>query len=241
MPVFSKKLGSINANDPNTMRLLANHIRIMQEELEYRLSVLDSSNISEIDTDVTKVYSIEADEKIILNVGDINKKYTELKVAVDGVTITDETGTTRIKGSSIETGSLVLTGRIEFDDLDSSTQSKINNAGGISEARARTLITSTLVSSPTIAGAEFTNLSQGAYLIMGERDTGGVYGDLHLYSRSSTNEWEVFGVNDGVGTATISLYESPVLSFDASTEVVLPQGDWDFRWANVSGVTAVFA
>lgn len=241
MPVFSKKLGSINTNDPNTMRLLANHIRIMQEELEYRLSVLDSSNISEIDTDVTKVYSIEADEKIVLSVGDINKKYTELKVAVDGVTITDETGTTKIKGSSIETGSLVLTGTITFSDLDSSTQNKINSAGGISASEARTIINSTLVSSPTIAGAEFTNLKKGAYLTIGEPTDSSVYGDLTLYSRSSAGgEWEVFGIRDEVGVAILKLYGDSILGYDATYGIVRPQGDWHFS-GNVTGVTATFA
>ena len=239
MPVFSKKLGSINANDPNTIRLLANHIRIMQEELEYRLSVLDSSNISEIDTDVTKVYSIEADEKIVLSVGDINKKYTELKVAVDGVTITDETGTTKIKGSSIETGSLVLTGTITFSDLDNSTQSKINNAGGISSSQATTLITSTLVSSPTIMGA---NIFGGTFwddegevsLVL--NNTGSGHADLDLKSGNEV----VFNIYDGIDFVDLSGKGLKFLRVSTASDATYALGDWHFS-GNVTGVTATFA
>lgn len=45
-------------------------------------------------------------EEIILKVEGIDGKYTELKTTLDGVTITDASGTTKIKGSSIETGTL---------------------------------------------------------------------------------------------------------------------------------------
>lgn len=45
-------------------------------------------------------------KEITLKVEGIGDKYTELKTTLDGVTITDESGTTRIKGSSIETTTL---------------------------------------------------------------------------------------------------------------------------------------
>lgn len=38
----------------------------------------------------------------------VDQKYTELKVTLDGVTITDKSGTTKIKGSSIETDTLYV-------------------------------------------------------------------------------------------------------------------------------------
>lgn len=77
-------------------------------------------------------------EEINLRVEGIDGKYTELKTTLDGVTVTDKSGTTKIKGSSIETGSIAaksisadklnLTGAITFSDLDSNAQNSINTA-----------------------------------------------------------------------------------------------------------------
>jgi hypothetical protein len=77
-------------------------------------------------------------EEINLRVEGIDGKYTELKTTLDGVTITDASGTTKIKGSSIETGSIAaksisadklnLTGAITFSDLDANAQNSINTA-----------------------------------------------------------------------------------------------------------------
>jgi hypothetical protein len=77
-------------------------------------------------------------EEINLRVEGIDGKYTELKTTLDGVTITDASGTTKIKGSSIETESIAaksisadklnLTGAITFSDLDANAQNSINTA-----------------------------------------------------------------------------------------------------------------
>ena len=77
-------------------------------------------------------------EEIMLKVEGIDGKYTEVKTTLDGLTVTDQSGTTKIKGSSIETGSIAansisadklnLTGAITFDDLDANAQSSINTA-----------------------------------------------------------------------------------------------------------------
>ena len=56
MPVFAKGLEKIDPN--NTQKSLiqmANHIKYIQEQLEYTLSNLDSSNIREIKTDETDI------------------------------------------------------------------------------------------------------------------------------------------------------------------------------------------
>lgn len=45
-------------------------------------------------------------EEILLKVEGIDGKYTEVKTTLDGLTVTDQSGTTRIKGSSIETSTL---------------------------------------------------------------------------------------------------------------------------------------
>lgn len=77
-------------------------------------------------------------EAIMLKVEGIDGKYTEVKTTLDGLTVTDASGTTKIKGSSIETESIAansisadklnLTGQIAFSDLDAATQSSIYNA-----------------------------------------------------------------------------------------------------------------
>ena len=58
--VFSKKLDSLDRlSGSDAIKQLANHIRVMQEELEYRLMVLDSSNIAEIDLGETNVMTTD--------------------------------------------------------------------------------------------------------------------------------------------------------------------------------------
>lgn len=77
-------------------------------------------------------------DKITLKVEGIDGKYTEVKTTLDGLTVTDQSGTTKIKGSSIETESIAansisadklnLTGAITFGDLDADAQNSINTA-----------------------------------------------------------------------------------------------------------------
>ena len=56
MPIFSSQLGKVESQTPEQgIKTLANHLRKLQEELEYRLMNLDSSNINEIDADNTSV------------------------------------------------------------------------------------------------------------------------------------------------------------------------------------------
>lgn len=56
----------------------------------------------------------------------VSGEVSTVQQTVDGLTITTGSGSTMIKGSVIETGSLNLTGVISFSDLSSSVQSDIN-------------------------------------------------------------------------------------------------------------------
>lgn len=86
----------------------------------------------------TRSLITKTSEEILLKVEGIDGKYTEVKTTLDGLTVTDQSGTTKIKGSSIETGSIAaksisadklnLTGAITFSDLDSNAQNSINTA-----------------------------------------------------------------------------------------------------------------
>lgn len=94
----------------------------------------------EFDRKIAQTRSLitKTSEEIMLKVEGIDGKYTEVKTTLDGLTVTDQSGTTKIKGSSIETESIAansisadklnLTGAITFGDLDANAQNSINTA-----------------------------------------------------------------------------------------------------------------
>ncbi len=107
-------------------------------------------------------------EEIMLKVEGIDGKYTEVKTTLDGLTVTDQSGTTKIKGSSIETGSIAansisadklnLTGAIAFSDLDANAQNSINTAN----SNANTAITAAS-NAQTAANGAVQKVSAWAY------------------------------------------------------------------------------
>ena len=58
MPIFTQSLRKVDiANPSDAIKEMANHIRYIQEQLEYTLMNLDSSNVTEIDTAQTNIGS----------------------------------------------------------------------------------------------------------------------------------------------------------------------------------------
>lgn len=58
MPVFHSQLRKIDYSNPaEALKIMANHIKYIQEQLEYTLTNLDSRNVTEIETDVTNITS----------------------------------------------------------------------------------------------------------------------------------------------------------------------------------------
>lgn len=58
MPVFTQQLRVSDYKDPEAaLREMAKHIRYIQEQLEYTLTNLDSTNVTEIQMDVTDMTS----------------------------------------------------------------------------------------------------------------------------------------------------------------------------------------
>lgn len=56
MPIFTQALQKIDTSNPqDAVKKLYNHIKYIQEQLEYTLFNLDSRNINEIDTDKTVI------------------------------------------------------------------------------------------------------------------------------------------------------------------------------------------
>lgn len=68
----------------------------------------------------------KTNEEINLKVEGIDGKYTEVKTTLDGLTVTDESGTTKINGSSIKTDNLYvdaanITGTLTADKIQTSS------------------------------------------------------------------------------------------------------------------------
>lgn len=58
MPIFSQSIQKLDTTNPQeAVKKLYNHIKYIQEQLEYTLLNLDSRNINEIDTDKTVITS----------------------------------------------------------------------------------------------------------------------------------------------------------------------------------------
>ena len=56
MPIFTQSLQKIdNTNPQDAIKKMANHIKYIQEQLEYTLLNLDSRNINEIDVNKTNI------------------------------------------------------------------------------------------------------------------------------------------------------------------------------------------
>ena len=56
MPIFTQALQRIDTSNPqDAIKKMANHIKYLQEQLEYTLFNLDSKNINEIDIDKTTI------------------------------------------------------------------------------------------------------------------------------------------------------------------------------------------
>ena len=68
MPIFTQSLRKVDAANPVVaIKEMANHIRYIQEQLEYTLMNLDSSNVTEIDTDQTSIGSSTSGSSITGN------------------------------------------------------------------------------------------------------------------------------------------------------------------------------
>lgn len=94
-----------------------------------------------------------------VRVSDAEGNITTIQQTINGLTVTDSGGTTRVKGSMIETGSMVLTGIITWSDLSSGVQNTINEAaetGGVT-AQQVTVITKNTISTSEISADQITS------------------------------------------------------------------------------------
>lgn len=126
--------------------------------------------IAETRTTITKT-----SEEIMLKVEGIDGKYTEVKTTLDGLTVTDASGTTKINGSSIKTDNLyvdaanikgtltadqIQTGSISVGDLKDgssyATKTYVDNNAGLSasevDSAIATYIDSTSITAQKLRG-----------------------------------------------------------------------------------------
>ena len=153
-------------------------------------------------------------------------------------------GTTTIDGACIKTGTISaerinLTGSITWSDLSTSVQNEFGD--GLTENDVYTLITSELVSSPTIAGGKFTDLKQKNYLKMGSSSDNRVGYLNHYFTAYSTSEPVcVMGYQQGqLPNWILAPYNIPVLAFarkSSTSGLTAAMGEWDFSGATVTGL-----
>jgi hypothetical protein len=115
----------------------------------------------QIERNMAKTRSLitKTSEEIMLKVEGIDGKYTEVKTTLDGLTVTDESGTTKINGSSIKTDNLyvdaaningtltadqIQTGSIRVGDLKDganyATKTYVDNNAGLSASEVDSAI-----------------------------------------------------------------------------------------------------
>lgn len=122
-----------------------------EEELESEYTFQTQEKRLERKLAQTRSLISKTAEEVKISVEELGGKYTALAVTLDGVTITDPDGTTKIRGSSIETSSLYvdaahitgklsasqveidLSGSIKWTDLSVDVQNEINDAYAMAE------------------------------------------------------------------------------------------------------------
>lgn len=93
MPIFNQQLKKIDHSDPRAaIKAMESHIRYIQEQLEYTLTNLDSSNVTEIETDKTNITSSQ---------GTVN-------ISKDSISLSGKNGETFKAGYDEKLGSFVF-------------------------------------------------------------------------------------------------------------------------------------
>lgn len=128
MAVFSNTLGKVDASNPEeAIRKMANHIRQLQEELEYKLANLDGANFNETGLK-------EITQPVYAKIGDVEGQVTKLALDMDGLTIEvsngSESSVVSLKSGSIvlSSGTIQLSGLVSFSDLAGNGTTTINGA-----------------------------------------------------------------------------------------------------------------
>lgn len=123
-----------------------------------------SSLTQKVDSIELSVSSADGSTTFTLTADGAELSAKTLKLSVDAANITGKLTAGQIETKDLTVDVANITGKITFENLDEELQSDIENAGGISEGQAKTLINETLVSSPTIMGGKFYDIDRVAVL-----------------------------------------------------------------------------
>ena len=144
MPIFTRQLGKVDSlTSMEAVHKIADHVRIIQEQLEWRLSYLDSSNISEIDTGKTNVTTAKGEninnvledqegnisrieqtaDEILMRVENDEGDIAQLKIRADEISM-------RVENDEGDIAQL----KIRADEISSTVQ---NQDGDISQLKQR--------------------------------------------------------------------------------------------------------
>lgn len=126
--MFSGTLGKMDYSKPEeSIKKMANYIRQLQEELEYKLANLDKANFNETGLD-------EITEPISAQIGDVEGAVTQLRLDMNGLSIVVQNGSEasviQLKSGNItlSSGTITLSGMVTFSDLAGSGTTVINGA-----------------------------------------------------------------------------------------------------------------
>ena len=175
----------------------------------------------QIERNMAKTRSLitKTSEEIMLKVDGIDGEYTELKTTVDGVTITDQSGTTKIKGSSIETASIAtnaisadqvnLTGAITWSDLSDEAQQRVDSGKGDDNPSyiKSSYIDSAKIVSPNIYGGLFYATGQG-------KNNGAAY---YIYDGADIDKYGNVTLGNRIGFIS---YDTSGTGYDAPRRVI---------------------
>lgn len=203
-------------------------------------------------------------EEIMLEVNDLSGKYTQVSVTLDGLTVTDQSGTTLIRGNMIQTdtlyvnaanvtgtltaGQINLTGAITFGDLDDNVSGSISGAASTASSAytiARqiangtykgTFINERQIFSPTIYAEEFSVMPTSV------TEFGETGGSFNLYGYYGSTLYHFLQIQYFAGDSPAVWFKSPddavcYMHFD---ELNFSGRAVDFTGTTVTGLTATF-
>lgn len=215
--VFSKKLDSLDRlSGSDAIKQLANHIRVMQEELEYRLMVLDSSNIAEIDLGETNVMTTDGNSlnKVL---SDASGNYAQLSFTVGGLQ-----STVASQGGSISS----------LQQTASAIQSTVATQGGDISTLKQTA--TTIQSTVATQGGDISTLKQTATKIESTVQTQG--GDISKLKQTATSiEASVGSLETGLGQTVRIAADGVTITNAEGSKLTIDGGQINAENLNLTG------
>lgn len=214
MPIFTQSLRKVDtANPTEAIKSMASHIRYIQEQLEYTLMNLDSSNIISIDTDDTQLSGSSFEglgdlqrtvNGLASTVSSQNSSISALQQTSNSLSASvqdlktgeatylrmDASGVSVVDGNgravTISKGNLSLTGAIYWSDLGSDAQGQVNAANGTASSA---LSVAQQIANGTYSGGTFIN----GTCIYSPTIYGNTFNVMPRYSSDTSGSFNIYG------------------------------------------------